>query len=813
MRVARALLRRSLVQSGQLAAALAIAAVGCAALLVLLAVPASGIDRGVATLLADAEPTAGALRVDTALAADAASQDAAFADAFASALGDAPLEVERAVRSAPVPATVGGTSRQLVLGTQQGLERLAVLVDGAWPTSSDEVTLPQPAADALAARVGDTLALPNGVRTIVGIWRPIDSGEAAWFSETLVASGRLGDAVGPVIVADADLAGLEVRPRVSWTLVPHGVDADALALLAPVEARLRAATSGLASGTSYAVAVSGELSRTIARAEGSVAAARVLTGTAIVLALVTSGIVLALVGRSLGQVRALESALLRARGLSRSRAAVIATAEAAVVVGVGVALGIGIGVTVARIADAAVPPDAVLAAVGAGLVGVALLAVAGRSTQPEQGGRVAAETESVVPALGMTGLAAFALVTATSVPSSPVRYIAPALALVAGVLLLRLLLAPGMRLGERIAARGTRLLPVLPLRQLGRRPRAVASAFVVVALASGAIVVAGLAAGTAARDHDAAVRSAVGGDLRIAFTATDRDPVSAAPYGQLDGVTAATEVALVTASSGPVSVDLVVAGADFAAVTGAYPPSSDAGDALAVGISPALAARLGVVVGDAIPLTIPGERSPLPAVVARIAPVPGAGGAGMLVERGALAKRLPAEQPALVVDEVWLQTSTPDATAAMVRATADRTATVLTPAGADSLAPAEAGVTATLVSAGLVVLMGVGGLAAAAASLRRLRRSEVLPLRALGVGAASQARGRFVELVLTSVTGGVAGVAAGALASLLATGGGFSAGDLASAAPLLLAGVLLAGVLAVAALGALAVHRDAEVRA
>ena len=97
MRVARALLRRSLVQSGQLAAALAIATVGCAALLVLLVVPAAGIDRGVATLLADAEPTAGALRVETALADDSTAQDAEFAEAFRSQVLAPKIAASRAI--------------------------------------------------------------------------------------------------------------------------------------------------------------------------------------------------------------------------------------------------------------------------------------------------------------------------------------------------------------------------------------------------------------------------------------------------------------------------------------------------------------------------------------------------------------------------------------------------------------------------------------------------------------------------------------------------------------------------------------------
>jgi hypothetical protein len=107
------------------------------------------------------------------------------------------------------------------------------------------------------------------------------------------------------------------RQGETWTLVPRDVDANALGQLAPVKGRVRAATSGLASGTSYAVSLSGELSRTVARA------------------------------------------------------------EAAVVVGVGAGLGVGVAALIAASARAGLQPDAVLAAVAAGLVGVVLLAVAG----------------------------------------------------------------------------------------------------------------------------------------------------------------------------------------------------------------------------------------------------------------------------------------------------------------------------------------------------------------------------------------------------------------------------------------------------
>lgn len=812
MRVARVLLRRSIAQWGQLVAALAIAAVASGALLALLVVPASGLDRGVAALLADAEPTAGALRLETALADDAAEQTARVEDALTRAIAGAPIELVRAVRGPAVNARVGGEDRQLVLAAHDDLDRLARLVDGSWAASDDEVTLAEPAAAALGVTVGDTLELPAGDHLVVGVWRARDTGDAAWFSETLVASGRLGDAVGPVIVPAQELDGLDPRARVSWTLVPREVDAADLAALGPVEGRVRAAASELASGTSYAVTVSGGLADTLARARDAVASARVLTGTAVVLVLVTSGIVLALVGGALAQVRSLEAELLAARGLSRARAAALALGEAAVVIGIGVALGIGAALPLTASADAVVPPSALLAVAGSGLLGIALFAIAARPVPATRGARGQAEGDSVIPALAVTVLAGFAVVTADAVATAPVRFVAPALALVAGVLLLRLLLAPGMRIAERVASRGAGLLPVLPLRQLGRRPRAVAGAFIVVALAAGAVVTAALAQGAAARDHDAEVRAAVGAAVRVSFSNVDRDPVTAEPYARLEGVTAATEVALASVQLGSTSTELLVADEGFEAVTGLRPPAVRA-DALPVRVTPALADQLGVVVGDGVPLSFTGVRAPVPGVVAEIAEVPGLGTWGLLAARDGLAERLPAEDPALAVDEVWLASASPDATAARVREATSRAATVLTPTGAGSLAVVETGVTGLVASAWLVVLVGIGGLAAAAAAVRRVRRGEVMPLRALGVGASAQARGRFVELVLTALVGAVAGALAGTGAMWFATGAVLADTGAASAVLLALGAVLMLGVVVVALVAAVAVRRDAEVRA
>src|SRR5690606_2483784 len=174
----------SLVQWGLLVAALLISAVGSGAFVALVAVPTAGIDRGVATLFAHAEPTSAALQLETALADDPAAQDAEVRTALAAAIGAAPVDVVRAVRSAPVTAQLGDQQRQLVLGTQQGLEQLAELVDGAWAASADEVTIAEPAATALGVGAGERITLPSGERVVAGVWRARDVAEAGRFRES-----------------------------------------------------------------------------------------------------------------------------------------------------------------------------------------------------------------------------------------------------------------------------------------------------------------------------------------------------------------------------------------------------------------------------------------------------------------------------------------------------------------------------------------------------------------------------------------------------------------------------------------------------
>ncbi len=815
MRAPLLLTRRSAARVDQLLAALAVVAVGSGAVAALLAALAAGLDAGAAAVVRDAEPTAGALRVDTALEPDPASQDESYRAGIATAIGAAPLEVLRSIRSAPIEATVDGRVRPVVLGSQEGIERLAELVAGDWAVAPDEATLPEGAASALGVGPGDAIAAEGHSWRVVGVWRVRDAGSPAWYGETVVASGLAGDAAGPVLVDDAALAELSPRPSVRWTLVPRAGDLGvaALDLLDPVENRLRAEASRLGSGSRYAVTSSGELSATVARAQGAVATSRALGGVAVVLVAAAAGLVLALIARLLAQSRADETLLLRSRGLSRARLAAWSAAEALLTALLGTVLGLGAVLGAAGLGWGTAPgADALLAGGALGILGGSLVLVpaagSGDATTRARRGRPVAEAESVAPALFAAALAVVAVVaTATgSTAAAPVAAVAPALVLLAAVLLIRLLLAPALRAVELAAARRPGLIPVLPLRQLGRRPRAIAAAFVVVALAAGGIVFAGIARAALDRSDASAVAAAVGADVRIRFDDVARDPVRAEAYRALPGVEAAVPVAVADVGFGPLRARLLVAPAGIAEVVPAAVPPASAGD-LAIAVTPALARQLGVGPGDRLAMTV-GSSSPLAATVSSVAPIPAVGALGALVDADALADALPPDA-GVPTGELWLSTGDPDAVADEVRAASARAATVTVRSSVTTASIGAVGSRAAASAALVVTLIAWGGFAAAAAALARQRRGEVLPLRSLGVGARAQARGRAVELLVTALAAVLGGAVAGGVAAAFAVVDPLGAG-LADPATPLLGGVLAAGLVAVALLAAASVRRGAE---
>ena len=71
-----------------------------------------------------------------------------------------------------------------------GLPDAARLVEGEWPTGADEGALQEAAADSLGVGVGDEIVVGDIPVTIVGLWAALDPGEARWFGDPAVGSGR-----------------------------------------------------------------------------------------------------------------------------------------------------------------------------------------------------------------------------------------------------------------------------------------------------------------------------------------------------------------------------------------------------------------------------------------------------------------------------------------------------------------------------------------------------------------------------------------------------------------------------------------------
>lgn len=236
-------------------------------------------------------------------------------------------------------------------------------------------------------------------------------------------------------------------------------------------------------------------------------------------------------------------------------------------------------------------------------------------------------------------------------------------------------------------------------------------------------------------------------------------------------------------------------------------------------VTEALAAGLALEPGDTSSVRFAGRDVPV-RVAATVPVVPGvAGGGGLLVDLDLLdAALLRGGQDVPRVAEVWAaapgRAATADAVLAALASPTDpdRAVTVTTADPEDAPLSRPSLVVFWLAAAGALVL-AIGGVAAAARALGRERDGEIGVLRALGVGAAAQARSRAAELAgsaavaaVVGLLGGAAVAAVGARTLVTATTGGGAAGPLA-VAPL---GVGL--LLGAAALGVAVVVLDAARR-
>jgi hypothetical protein len=596
--------RRALSRIGQLLAFAGVVMLVAGFLGLLAGASGPVLDAGARTLIDGAGATGSVVRVQTRLADDAEDQDAAVQQAITTSLGGLPASIQRTVVAESAPGTIDGEPVQVQGLTDPGLPDAARIVEGEWPSGTDEGALQEAAASSLGVSVGDEIVVGDTQVTIVGIWVARDPGEARWFGDPAVGSGVDADAVGPLLVDESVLAPLGERPFVRWTVVPErsAMERSNLGDWGEALVRLTAELRRIPS-TNSALEAIGSLSGTLERTARSTSIAAGIMGLPLVLLIVAGGVVITLVARAIAAGRRVEFALLRARGASMRSLTGAAAREAFVASLIGGALGagaavgallLGIPVLLPASAQTVVPLlvggiaaiVVVLAVVLATIVTVVELRapVSGRA----ESGRAAliASLGPLILAVVVAGFTVAQFVALGSpivvrgdgtVFTDPLALAAPMALLVAVALAAPVVVGPLSLVGERFARAGRGILPVLPLRQLSRRARSVAAGVLVIALAVGAAVLVGAIRFAADAGAEHAERAATGSDLRVKYAVRSTvgpgfSAASALSVADVSGIDSAFAVLGPTASIGPDAVPLVASDpARLAEVTGADP--------------------------------------------------------------------------------------------------------------------------------------------------------------------------------------------------------------------------------------------------
>lgn len=479
---------------------------------------------------------------------------------------DASFPSEEAVAELPGLTVPGGDAEaRLHVLADPTLPARATLDIGEWP-GAGEAALNSATAELFNIRVGDVLlvgAEGKQVTLIVsGLWSANDATDAYWMGDPAIATGEgypAGDGTrgfGPLVVDEPTLLSLGVTPTAWWTIVP-----DASTITPAQWQRLDAALSGLRDEVrglpnSFGAAsiISGGLAATTSDVLTGLGAIRGVTPVGLVLVGVLGAVTLVQLARLLGLARRPETALLRSRGASAAWLTTVSTLEALVVAVAGSAIGlVGAGALLHWwFGSEALTVLPWHFAAGAALTVLGVLAliawresarISRRDTVDDSGrARGITTMATTVLALAAAGVATWQsllygspLVTdaAGRLSVNPLAVLAPALCLIAGSLLVLLALGPLSRLAEAAVARGRALQPAYSVRQVARGLVGYAAAVLVIALASGGVVVAAGYASTWQQLSERTARLVNGADVRVTidessvFAVTQSTPLSA----------------------------------------------------------------------------------------------------------------------------------------------------------------------------------------------------------------------------------------------------------------------------------------------
>lgn len=272
---------------------------------------------------------------------------------------------------------------------------------------------------------------------------------------------------------------------------------------------------------------SGGLPDTLADGRRGVLATWSVAPVPIALVLVFALIALAQIASLIVEARRSETALLGARGATRTNLAVLGLVEGLIVAVPAAAAGWGVGVATAGVHGAGVWP---LAAIPVGLSAVALGTASWLSGRPGTDGR--ASSASAVLVIGSLIAAVAALASAWQLIGhgsavvdgalvDVIAVAAPVLVLGAGALVAVLAFRPLAGWYATTAARSRGFSPVFGARQLARRTGVMPVAVLTIALASGMAVFAAGYSSTWTAESSARAERANGADVRVRLADPD----------------------------------------------------------------------------------------------------------------------------------------------------------------------------------------------------------------------------------------------------------------------------------------------------
>jgi hypothetical protein len=507
------------------------------------------------------------------------------------ALGGVGFWTERAVWSDPLnlPSPANGSSIWTAqVASMTGITAHARLVSGAWPVTPEPgqpVGVAIPAADAgpLHMAVGQTLRLVDGdnqrqaALRVTGLYQATDPDGSYWGLDILSPSGVTVQTgfrtFGPFISeAGALTDGQLTASEVSWLVTPalNHVQAGQMPALAT---RL---TGALSQMTQAQLDATTSLPQVLSGIATSYDVSRSLLITSALELLLVAAAALALTARLLATQRTDEDELLRARGLTRRQLSLLSLTESVLMAVVGAAVGAVVGNLVAGPLESAdilhadrqhLPPAGAAAWWPAVVVAaLALLMLAWPAVGPGSAATVTARkgrqpTIALVTRVGADlALIALAVVTgwqlhrysvvargaSGSLGIDPVLVAAPPLILI-GAALIPLRLVPAIaRLGDRLSARGRRLVAALATWEISRRPVRQAGPALLAILAVGTGTLALAQAESWNESVRAQAASQVGADVRVNLPSgagladsnsilSSHDVTSAMPVSVFDG--------------------------------------------------------------------------------------------------------------------------------------------------------------------------------------------------------------------------------------------------------------------------------------